>query len=94
MDKREARRHVRRALAEHARRLGQDPGVVGDPDDRALLIEQFNWAAEWLAPGETSVLPANLRPLVRPDGTELEEWRRPGEHPDPDVEPARSAAGG
>lgn len=69
MDQREARRHVRRALAEHARRCAADPGVIGDPDDRARLIEAFGWAAEYLAPGETSVLPANLRPLVTPSGT-------------------------
>lgn len=64
--------------------LAADPGVIGDPDARALIVQEFGWAAEYLAPGETSVLPANLRPLVRPDGTPLPEWSTA----DADVPPA------
>lgn len=74
MDAREARRRARRELASQAHRLAAEPGVIGDPDDRARMIEAYVWAAEFLAPGESSSLPANLRPLVRPDGTPLPEW--------------------
>lgn len=87
MDVRAARRHVRRDLAEVARHRQADPGVIGDPDDRARLIEAYEWAAEWLAPGETSPLPANLVPLVTPSGTPPEgaprEWSAADERPEP-----------
>lgn len=69
MNERTARRHVRRAAAEWARRMAVDPGVIGDPDARTRVVEAFGWLADYLAPAESSVLPANLRPLVTPAGT-------------------------
>lgn len=88
MDAREARRHVRRELANHARVRQVDPGVIGDPNARALIVEQYGWAADYLAPGETSPLPANLIPLVTPAGTAPDgapaEWSH---RPDADALP-------
>jgi len=76
----DAHRHVRRELARHARAMVTDPGVVGDPTSRARLVAAWQWVADWLAPTELSVLPANLRPLVTPHGTRPdgapEDWSR------------------
>lgn len=91
MDVRTARRHVRRDLAAHARQRQADPGVIGDPDDRSRLIEAYEWVAEYLAPGETSPLPANLRPLVTPTGTPPDgapvEWSGSSDDDDPPADP-------
>lgn len=73
MNSREARRKVRREAAAFARERERDPGVIGSPDDRASVVTAWAWLAEYLAPGETERIPNNTLPLVRPDGTELEE---------------------
>ena len=96
MDTRDARRHVRRDLAEHVRRRAVDPGVIGSPDDRARLIEAFTWVAQWLAPAESSVADANLRPLVRADGSPPDgapaEWSARHAPDDDGDDPALAAA--
>lgn len=94
MDKAAARRYVRRDLATAARQRAADlPDLAHlDADARSRVVDAYGWLAEFLARGETSVLPANLRPLVRADGTPPDgastEWSA---HHDPDREDSLSA---
>lgn len=92
MDARAAKRHARRELAAHARHKAADPGITGDPDDRARLVDAYVKLADWLAPGETSGLPANLIPLVTPSGTPPEGAPREWSAADA-TEPRAAAAG-
>lgn len=95
MDTRQARKHARRAAAEWARHMQVDPGVIGDPDDCARLVEAYGWLARFLAPGELSVPDANLRPLVTSSGTAPDEapaeWG--ADHDEPAVDPVPDRSG-
>jgi hypothetical protein len=86
VDARAARRHVRRRIADFCEQQAEDPGQYGSAETRLAIVTAWRWAAVWLRPlgRETSDIPANLQPLVRPDGTlpdgtTADEWRNPAD---------------